>query len=316
MGSCFCLDMRSSTNLFLVCAAAFSTLMVARPTLSLGQPSTAPQSAAGPATPSPAAASPVPDPGAPATSPYAPTQPVCPVCPPGYVCYAGGCIPAYPACAPGYWFDGHYCVPQASAPMPMGPDPAEQAALQARLQNRLRPRFTLDLQGGLGMLAVSEWNGDVTVPTPTGSLLLGFRQNYTPRMGLLVRGGAMLGVAILDYSPTTKSTDNGSDSTSMVGGIIEAAPFFGPFGRFYLGPSLWAGYVSFGSDTLRAESENYRYGSATFHLHEGPMYGIGGTGGVVVGAEEQVDITFSGRLDLNPDHKTTIFFMFGVGFHR
>jgi hypothetical protein len=198
----------------------------------------------------------------------------------------------------------------------MAPDPAEEAAWQARLRNRLRPRFTLELQGGIGMLAVSEWNDDVTVPTPTGSLLLGFRQNFTPTMGLLVRGGALLGAAILDYSPTNDSTDHGSDGTVMVGGIIEAAPFFGPFGRFYLGPSLWAGYVDFGTDTLRAESENYRYGSAIFHLHSGPMYGVGGTGGVVVGAEEQVDITFTGRLDLNPDHKTTLFLLFGVGFHR
>ncbi len=254
-------------------------------------------------------------PAAEAAAPPPPAQPICPACPPGYVCYAGGCIPAYPACAPGYWFDGHYCVPQAGASLPTGPDPAEEAALQARLQNRLRPRFTIDLQGGLGMLAASEWTSDVTVPALTTSVLFGYRQNFTPNMGLLLRGGAILGIAILDYSPTNDTDDNGSDGTSMVGGIVEAAPFFGPFGRFYLGPSLWAGYVSFGSETLRAESENYRYGSATFHLQEGAMYGVGGTGGVVVGSAEKIDITFSGRLDLNPDHKTTLFFMFGVGFH-
>ena len=54
----------------------------------------------------------------------------------------------------------------------------------------------------------------------------------------------------------------------------------------------------------------------TLDLKEGPLYGIGATGGVVVGAMEQVDITFTGRLDLNPDHKTTLFLMAGVGFHR
>ena len=198
----------------------------------------------------------------------------------------------------------------------MGPDPAEEAALQARMQHRQRPRFTLDLQAGLGMLAVKEWSDDATVPTPTTAILLGYRQNFGPNFGLLIRGGAMLGVAILDYSPSTNTSDNGSDTTLMTAGLIEAAPFFGPFGRFYAGPSVWAGYASFGKDNLRADSDNYRYGSATFHLHEGPMYGIGGTGGVVVGAMEQVDITFTGRLDLNPDHKTTLFLLAGVGFHR
>lgn len=309
--------MRRRTNRNGVCVAGFLALMAAKPSLSMGQPvATPPQPVPGStdAAPTVPPSAPPTSPAAPA--PYSPPPVPCAVCPPGYMCYAGGCIPANPVCAPGYWFDGRYCVPQAGAPMTMGPDPAEEAALQARVQNRLRPRLTIDLQGGLGMLAVKDWNDDVTVPTPTAAVLLGYRQNFTPTMGLLIRGGAMLGLAILDYSPSSNTADSGSDATSMVGGLIEAAPFFGPFGRFYVGPSLWAGYVSFGSDTLRAESDSYRYGSATFHLHEGPMYGIGGTGGVVVGAVEQVDITFTGRLDLNPDHKTTLFLMFGVGFHR
>jgi hypothetical protein len=198
----------------------------------------------------------------------------------------------------------------------MGPDPSAEAALQARIQNRLRPRLTIDLQGGIGMLALKDWSDDVTVPAPTTSVLIGYRQNFTPTMGLLARGGAMFGAAILTYSPTTETKDDGSDGTFLVGGLVEAGPFFGPFGRFYFGPTLWAGYISFGKNTLEADSDNYRYGSAKFQLHEGPMYGLGGTGGVVVGAMEPVDITFTGRLDLNPDHKTTLFMMLGVGFHR
>lgn len=198
----------------------------------------------------------------------------------------------------------------------MESDPAEEAAWQMRVQNRLRPRFTIDLQGGLGLLSTKDWNDDVTVPTPSTAILLGYRQSFNPTFGVLVRGGAMLGVAVLDYSPSSNNSDHGSDSTLMTGGLVEAAPFFGPFGRFYFGPSLWAGYVSFRRENLHADSGSYRYGAAAFQLHDGPMYGIGGTGGVVVGAVEQVDITFTGRLDLNPDHRATLFFMFGVGFHK
>jgi hypothetical protein len=74
--------------------------------------------------------------------------------------------------------------------------------------------------------------------------------------------------------------------------------------------------LSFGDEHQRAASDNYSYGSVTLDLKNGPMYGIGATGGVVVGAMEQVDITCTGRLDLNPEHKTTLFLMAGIGFHR
>jgi hypothetical protein len=201
---------------------------------------------------------------------------------------------------------------------PDGVDPAEEAARQGRLRNRLRPHFTIDLQGGIGLLGVQEWDNDITVPTPSVAFMFGYRQSFTPTFGLLLRGGALFGVPILAYSPTssnnTTSKDTGSDSTWMAGPLFEASPFFGPFGRFYFGPSVWAGYLSFGKEYLRAKTDTH--GTGMFHVADGPMYGIGATGGIVLGDTERTDITFTGRLDLNPDHKTTLFLMAGVGFHR
>jgi hypothetical protein len=240
----------------------------------------------------------------------------CAACPPGFACYGGGCVPAYPVCAPGYLFDGRYCVPSpyAAPPAPVGPDPEEERILQLRIQNRPRPKITIDLQGGLGMLAMNDWDGDVSVPAPSSMVLVGYRQNYTASFGLVLRGGAMLGAAILSYSPTSDSSDDASDGTLMIGGMAEACPFFGPFGRFYIGPSLWAGYVSFGQEDLRAQSQYY--GTASFHLTDGPMYGIGASSGFLLGDSEQTDLNMTARLDLNPDHKATLFLMFGVGFVR
>jgi hypothetical protein len=252
-------------------------------------------------------------PGAPT---LAPAPPPCPVCPVGYVCQNGGCVPmAYPMCAPGYFFDGYYCVPGAylqGAPPPGYRDPEEERAFALRLENRMRGRLTIDLQGGMGMLGTSEWESRTSVIALNVATLFGYRRNFQPRFGMLFRGGAFLGAAIFSYNDSSSSSSSSSDSdaTTMIGVLGEGGPFFGPFGRFYFGPTLWAGYITFDKKDLQAGPTGYG-----FHLSDGEMYGIGATGGVVVGAREQIDITFSLRADLNPDHKVTLFGMGGVGFH-
>ena len=222
----------------------------------------------------------------------------------------------YSVCAPGYFFDGYYCVPMAylrGAPPPGYGDPEEERAFAVRLESRMLGKFTIDLQGGMGMLGIGQWGSRTSVIAPTGAALFGYRRNLQPKFGLLFRGGVFAGAAIFDYTKDTSSSSSSSsdsDATPMVGLLGEGGPFFGPFGRFYFGPTLWAGYVTFDRKDLQAGPTGYG-----FHLSDGAMYGLGGTGGVVVGAREQIDITFSLRLDLNPDHHTTMFGMGGVGFH-
>lgn len=242
-------------------------------------------------------------------TPYAP--PPCPACPPGHVCQNGGCAPApYPVCAPGYFFDGYYCVPApylAGAPGADYRDPEEERAFALRMEHRLRGKFTLDLQGGLGLLGMSEWGNYSHVFSPTGALLFGYRVNKSPRFGMHVRGGILLGIPVFQYR-STQGASSESDSTLMAGLMAEAIPFFGPFGRFYVGPLVWLGYLGF-------EKSNLKAGNGVFYVGDGPAYGIGGTGGILVGAREQIDLNLTVRIDLNPDHKLTLFVLYGIGFH-
>ena len=215
----------------------------------------------------------------------------------------------YPMCAPGYLFDGYYCVPSPyfpGAPPLEYRDPEEERAFAVRMEHRMRGKLTLDLQGGIGLLGISEWRGHSNVITPTGALLVGYRVNQSPRFGMLVRGGVLLGIPVYEYAPTTGSRS--TDTTTMAGLMAEVAPFFGPFGRFYFGPLAWLGYLGFDKSTLKA-------GNGSFYLGDGPAYGLGGTGGILVGAREHIDLNLTVRVDFNPDHHFTIIELFGIGFH-
>ena len=197
---------------------------------------------------------------------------------------------------------------------PVAYDGAEQErALALRMQHRMRAKFTFDLQAGIGIVAPRAWTNRTTLVAPSAALWFGYRRNFQPQFGALFRGGLLLGIPIFDYNDpnSTSSSSSDSDATFMTGLLLEAAPYFGPFGRFYIGPSVFGGYVGFARDTLRAGPLE-----DTYRFTDGPLYGIGLAGGVVVGDREQTDITYSVRIDLNPDHKATFFLMGGVGFHR
>jgi len=195
-------------------------------------------------------------------------------------------MPTYGASPPG---------PQPAQPegrfQPAPTEPSEYGGFGPRMQNRLRPKFTFDFQTGLGLVAMRQWGTDVTAPAFTNALLVGYRQNLGTNFGILARAGAVLGAAFLDYNPSSDSTDDAWDGTSMVGGLLEASPFFGPFGRFYIGPSAWAGYVSFGKADLSATSASH--GTETLHLNSGPMYGFGVSSGILLGDLEQLDLTMT-----------------------
>jgi hypothetical protein len=217
-------------------------------------------------------------------------------------------------CAPGYVFDGYYCIPAAPwvVPPPQEyPDPEEEAAMALRLQQRLRGRLSLGIQGGLGFLAPKEWTHDSSLITGLAVLWAGYRRNFQPTFGLQVRGGAMLGFAAYNvtYSTSSDPKESDSDFTQVTGALLDVVPYFGPFGRFYVGPMAWLGYISFSDKDLRAGP------NGRFALQDGAMYGIGVSGGFVLGQREQIDLNFSTRLDLNSEHKLTLLGMFGVNFH-
>ena len=268
-----------------------------------------------------ASAQPSPPSPAPPTmaQPYSPTNPAqgyppqpyaplsnCLACPAGTFCQNGYCVPAtYPVCPWGTVFDGYRnCVPAGHIPYAPAleiPDPEEARILELRTQSRMRPRFTIDVEGALGFMG----NGSDPVVAPTGLLLLGYRQNHGPRFGLVLRAGLLLGVA------TLKATNTGyygetptTDRTSMVGGILEGIPTFGPYGRFYWGPSGWLGYLNFGKNVLFS-------GEESVSLNNGVAAGIGFHGGFVLGDREQTVVSFATRIA--PFNGVTLFLTAGIG---
>jgi hypothetical protein len=198
----------------------------------------------------------------------------------------GGCAAAYyPQCPPGWYFDGwRSCLPipyGAYPPPPAYREDPEEARLRAvRDKWHLQSKFTLDIEGMLGLMG----DGDVPVVTPTVALLAGFRRNFSSRFGMILRGGVLAGKATFE-----ESSGNTTDSTSVLGGLVEAIPFWGPFGRFYCGPSMWAARLSFGKRELQS-------GYTSVWLQTGATLGLGFHGGVLLGQEEHTVLSFGARV--------------------
>jgi len=213
----------------------------------------------------------------------------------------------YPQCPAGMVFDmvGN-CVPWGYAPYPANSSYENAMEAQARAERekrRMHPKFTIDLEASIGMMG----DGGDPVVTPTFAVLFGTRLHFTPWFGLILRGGPLIGVATYEDTTTSEysSSSSQTDSTSMLGGMAEALPFFGPFGRFYLGPSLSLMYLSFGSPGLRSNG-------SYVNLSDGATLAVGAHMGWVLGQEERIPLSFSIRVaTLNT---VTMFITAGVGF--
>jgi hypothetical protein len=267
------------------------------------------------------AAPPQPYPTAP--YPYAPAYPpspqgpqaypqYCPACPLGTACMNGLCVPVYPLpCPPGMVLDAtRTCVPVGSASDPYASNretPAEAKARAAREERRLHSRLTIDLELSIGLM------GDAPDPViaPAFTLMAGYRRNFVPWFGLILRGGPLIGVATYQDSSSTYSSSsynsgsNPTDSTTMMGAIVEALPYFGPFGRIYVAPSFSVLYLWFNSYDLQSGSHDVRLDSAA-------TMAMGFQLGWVLGDSERTVLSFGGRFaTLNT---VTLLFTFGVGF--
>jgi hypothetical protein len=191
-----------------------------------------------------------------------------------------------------------------------GGDGVEQQRLMlGRLEHRMRGKLTLDLQAGGGFLAITRLASDASLGALVARLMVGFRRNYSPSFGLHLRGGMLIGVPTYTVGgPTIPLFDEGveRDRTSMAGAMIEATPFLGPFGRFYVGPTLWAAYLGFSRSLLEAKGEKV-------NLNDGPSGGLGLDCGFLAGQREQIDLNFSFRGDFA--RGGSLLFLFGVGFH-
>ena len=236
-----------------------------------------PEPAPVPATAAPTApaASPPPGPAAASTRPFI------------ILCQDGECAPYTRGCPRGLRFDGvRDCIPPGQLPADQAAAAAareEEQKLALRLQNRRQPKFAISLDGMLGILGYSNSATALSL-----RLLVGYRGQIVPQAGLVVRGGVVGGIVVYDRSSDTTpaETASGSDSTGTVGGVIELAPYLGPFGRFYCGPLVFLGYFVHGKDTLRV-------GVDSLSLEKGTTAGLGLHGGVLLGDRERVALQFS-----------------------
>jgi hypothetical protein len=236
-------------------------------------------------------------------------QPDCPVCPVGTVCQSGQCVSAYsPSCPVGMVSHGEgSCVPagavQFANPI-FGPDP-EEAAVRAR--NRMRPKLSIDPEVVVGLMP----RGGHEVVAPAGLLMVAYRQNYLPWFGLRLRAGPLLGVAAFSasddsscYGSQCDSSGGTTHTTRMLGGIVEAVPFFGPFGPVILGPVFWAAYLNFGSNSLDSDS-------VAEPLRSGATGGLGVQCGLLLGRREKTVLSFSVRGTMDSQ---TVFVAIGLAF--
>lgn len=232
----------------------------------------------------------------------------------------------FPPCRSGYLCDGSRCVSRCNPPCANGevcaddgscirrsPDivggseradlepvePPVEAKQRERERYRMSPRLTLHGLISLGAMVRAKV-GEVGL---TGAI--GYRQNLLPQFGIHVRLGA--GVA----AATTSSQDsNGnvtsSDSTTMGECYGELNPFFGPMGRFYLGPILWLSYFTFNRNTLDSNTEHIVLGNA--------WKGGGGIDmGILALSHEQLDINW--RIKSSFNDQVPFRLEMGVGYH-
>ena len=194
-------------------------------------------------------------------------------------------MPYTRGCPRGLRFDGRDCVP-VGQPTPAAPAAADREAeqrLMMRMLERRRPRFTISLEGVLGIR-----EGGVPRLSGPGCTWV-YQGQVTPRFGLILRGGVLGGTALYqttgDNDPALGTTS--TSSTSTFGLMLQVAPYFGPFGRFYVGPMGFLGYVSYGRDSLG-------WGMDEVSLRDGLAGGVGFMGGVLIGERERLAVQFTG----------------------
>jgi hypothetical protein len=187
-------------------------------------------------------------------------------------------------------------------------------ALEQRKANRFKPRLTLNLK--MTLLAAWEqddygWGGGIGV---------GLRKNLTDIFGLHLQVNGVVGGLTRSYSYYGYDAYYGYShdqyySREVFFGAVdgEVIPFFGPFGRFYVGAILFAGGFWYDKDEYEDEND-YVLSSADDVLNSGFMAGAGIDMGVFLGRREQIDLNWRFKSAFFVEDMPTMFEI-GVTFH-
>jgi hypothetical protein len=140
-------------------------------------------------------------------------------------------------------------------------------------------------------------------------LQLGFRKNYVDLAGIQLRSAvgaySVFGPAsISDVTSTSSSASDAAGGAYSLGVVL--LPYFGPFGRFYFGPELWATYWWYERLEVRRTASTAPYQTTTFNvaLPDGWLHGLGMVMGIFAGRLEQFDIWWGFRVGNHRDRNT------------
>jgi hypothetical protein len=172
-------------------------------------------------------------------------------------------------------------------------------------------------------LVESDSSGGPTYSGPDLQLGVGLQKHFTRRFGMggriFVAGGPWR-VTVHWTAPygsdCTDSSCEGSATESQgrfIATLAEHSLIIGPLGRFFISPLTFAGYYHFtagGEETAVDASyhENTTSGSGYYSsetrqvyveaLDDGVVYGIGSRFGFFLGAEEQTELSATGRVGM------------------
>jgi hypothetical protein len=182
---------------------------------------------------------------------------------------------------------------------------ADERMLAKRLRHRMSGRLSLDFNFGIAGFKQQENAGD---PFPFVRVLVGYRKHVSPRLGIHLRGGPMLGIPWRTTSGDPGPSGSKTDSTTLTGGSLDGLLLLGPFGTFFVGPVVCLDYVYLTDTTL-----NKVYPPVT--LHNGITAGGGFNFGLILGSREQVSLYQSLRITYGQG-ESMLSLLFGIGFVR
>ncbi|MBN2344497.1 MAG: hypothetical protein JXX29_01635 [Deltaproteobacteria bacterium] len=219
-----------------------------------------------------------------------------PACRAGFLCHRGMCVSACnPPCSSGFVCTAAaQCVADTNGPPPPSSvataqyadqmarrEQARKERLELRMKYRKAPRFMLATVLGIG--GIGDDLDMMAYMTPS----LGFKMNFIDTVGFQIRAGGMLGLVDLGLSSTDSYGDEDTSEPIGFGGFYaEGGVFFGPFGRFYIGPIGWFSYTKPFDEYITFDG--FRYGAPD--EIDGPLGGGGLDMGIRVGKREQIDI--------------------------
>jgi hypothetical protein len=167
---------------------------------------------------------------------------------------------------------------------------AEQSG-QRRELARYRTRFAVG--GNIGYADLIGSDGLST------GLQLGLRQQLARFVGLHTQLLTQLAEDYVSSDARIMRTEFGCTFT----------PYLGPIGRFYVGPALFAGYRHY-ADTVSgaSASDHVRIPKSRAFLEWGPRFGV------LLGAEEQIDITGLVSTSLSNNAGLDLRLIIGAGY--